>query len=251
MHEPASVVFWRTSMKQGKDTPPAIKCFIIKTKKDASELTNHEIADKIQAKFGETIDQTTVGRILKKNNVQISKHIKDAGSELELEKQIRQKSHIKNLQVLARSTIDTLPDELPDMENSDELFKFNWKIVTVIKRLTDGSFDWIDLSYHLGDEGKQIEKLLNGLDEILPSPRYLTQYKNELEDAFLLIKTKGLKTISENSDTTLWEYHGLNQRCPNCPDPNYEPYGTRLEDYTGNFGPYPPMTFKDFQQNVP
>ena len=57
--------------KQGKPTPDAIRDFVIKSKMNAPSLSYREIAEKVQAAFGEgaRIDQSTVGRILRAANL--------------------------------------------------------------------------------------------------------------------------------------------------------------------------------------
>ena len=56
------------SMKQGRPTPKRIREFVEETKRNAPALTHRYITDQVVAKFGEEarIDQTTVGRILRK-----------------------------------------------------------------------------------------------------------------------------------------------------------------------------------------
>jgi hypothetical protein len=93
-----------------------------------------------------------------------------------------------------------------------------------------------------------IEKMSRTLDDVLPeiSTSQFVHYKEDLYQAWFTVKFGGLKTISENSDTRMWEYAGMKQRCKNCPDQDYEPYFATIEDYTGEYGQYPPMTLKDF-----
>jgi len=138
----------------------------------------------------------------------------------------QQKEHIKWLQQMARSALDHLPD-LPDLQNEPEAFdSFNDAVVKVYRRLTR-DVDWKGMAEHLGDQGNKIEMRSSVLDDILPGgslvrPK-LDEYRKDLEEAWFLIKTGGLKTISESSDTRKWEWEGLNQRCQNCPDQEYEP----------------------------
>ena len=53
--------------KQGKQTLDVIKRFVIDTKRNASDLTQAQIADRVAGKFGEDarIDKSTIGRILR------------------------------------------------------------------------------------------------------------------------------------------------------------------------------------------
>ena len=123
---------------------------------------------------------------------------------------------------MAITALDSLPDFLPDLENAEEFESFNMTVVKVYRRLTGDVGDWKDMVEHLGDQGNEIEMMSSVLDDVLPGgslvrPK-LDRYKRDLEKAWFLIKFRGLKTISESSDTRQWEWEGLNQRCPNCPD---------------------------------
>lgn len=134
---------------------------------------------------------------------------------------MEQLAHIKYLQECAQRAIDALPPYLPDMGVYEEFNSFNMKLVQTMRRLVTGNSKWGDLSYHLDEEGKQIENLLSKFDEYLPGGSLradLTEYKRDLEEAYMLIKTRGLKIISENADTSTWESNGLKPRCPDCPD---------------------------------
>lgn len=141
--------------------------------------------------------------------------------------QQQQKEHIRILQQMARSALDHLPD-LPDLQNEPAAFdSFNDAVVKVYRRLTGDVDDWKDMAEHLGNEGKKIEMMSPVLDDVLPGgslarPK-LDKYKRNLEEAWFLIRIGGLKLISESSDTRKWEWEGLNQRCQNCPDQEYEP----------------------------
>jgi hypothetical protein len=153
--------------------------------------------------------------------------------------------------ILPQFALDHLPD-LPDFQNEPEAFNsFNDVVVKVYRRLT-GDVDWKDMVEHLGDEGNKIEMMSSVLDDILPGgslvkPK-LDKYKRDLEEAWFLIKFSGLKTISESSDTRKWEWEGLNQRCHNCPDQEYEPVEITPEDYiTLDF--FPEMKLSDFQDH--
>ena len=87
--------------------------------------------------------------------------------------------------------------------------------------------DWKCMAEHLGDQGGKIEMMSSVLDDVLPrgslAGPLLDEHKRNLEEAWLLIRIGGLKTISESSDTRKWEWEGLNQRCQMCPDKEYEP----------------------------
>jgi hypothetical protein len=50
-------------MKQGERIPPRIREFIVKTMRNAPELSYGEIALKVESQYGVEIDKTTVGRI--------------------------------------------------------------------------------------------------------------------------------------------------------------------------------------------
>ena len=52
--------------QQGRETPDALKSFVVMTYRNAPKLTQRQIADRMAAEFGDDarIDQSTVGRIL-------------------------------------------------------------------------------------------------------------------------------------------------------------------------------------------
>jgi hypothetical protein len=50
-------------MKQGEPTPPEVREFILKTKRNAPSLSYGDIAAKVESECGEEIDKSTVGRI--------------------------------------------------------------------------------------------------------------------------------------------------------------------------------------------
>ena len=139
----------------------------------------------------------------------------------------QQKAHIKTLQQMARSALDHLPD-FPDPQSEPEAFdSFNDAVVKVYRRLTGDIDDWKSMAQHLGDKGNDIEKMSFALDDVLPWGSLIEPmpqwYKDRLEEAWLLLKIGGLKTISESTDTRKWEWEGLNQRCQHCPEQKYEP----------------------------
>ena len=108
------------------------------------------------------------------------------------------------------------------------------------------------MAEHLGDDGKEIEMMSSVLDDVLPGgssvrPK-LDEYKRNLEEAWFLIKIGGLKTISESNDTGKWEWEGLNQRCQNCPDQEYEPVDITPEDITSS-RVFPEITLSDLQDH--
>ncbi len=164
--------------------------------------------------------------------------------------QQQQKEHINKLQQMARTAFDHLPDP-PDLQNEPETFdSFNDAVVKVYRRLTGDIDDWKDMAEHLGDQGDKIETMSSILDDVLPGgslaiPK-LDKYKSNLEEAWCLIRIGGLKTISESSDTRKWEWEGLNQRCQNCPDQEYEPVDITSEDITSS-REFPEMRLSDFQ----
>ena len=122
------------------------------------------------------------------------------------------------LQELARRAVDSVQLFFPDFEHSydSDLFnEFNYNIVSVVRRLVV-NHDWKDLAAHLGEEGIEIETISRQLDDLPPNPD--RNYEQILDKIWFLIKHKGLKTIADNSDTRIWEYKGLNQKCMNCPD---------------------------------
>jgi hypothetical protein len=163
--------------------------------------------------------------------------------------QLQQKEHIKTLQQMAKHALDHLPD-LPDLQNEPEVFdSFNDAVVKVYRRLT-GDVGWKGMAEHLGDQGNEIEMMSSVLDDVLPGgslrrPK-LNKYKRDLDEAWYLIKIRGLKTISESSDTRLWEWEGLSQRCQNCPDQEYEPVGITPEDTTSS-RVFPEYSLSDWQ----
>ncbi len=165
--------------------------------------------------------------------------------------QQQQKEHIKMLQQMARSALDHLPD-FPDLHEDHEVFdSFNHAVVEVYRRLT-GDIYWKRMAEHLGDDGKEIEMMSSVLDDVLPGgssvrPK-LDEYKRNLEEAWFLIKIGGLKTISESNDTGKWEWEGLNQRCQNCPDQEYEPVDITPEDITSS-RVFPEITLSDLQDH--
>lgn len=53
-------------MPCGKPTPEPVTAFILASWQNASGLTYDQIADKVQAKFHQEIDKSTVGKILKR-----------------------------------------------------------------------------------------------------------------------------------------------------------------------------------------
>lgn len=71
--------------KQGKETPVPIIEFIIREKRDAPGLTQAQLAARVEGKFGQTIDKSTVGRYLRKNRDQIAQgdHSEDAAGTFE------------------------------------------------------------------------------------------------------------------------------------------------------------------------
>jgi hypothetical protein len=141
----------------------------------------------------------------------------------------RQKEHLQRLQQRAREAVDTVPLYYPNFEKEPEEFDaFNHTLVKAYRRLTDGE-DWKDLAAHLGDEGDEIEHLKSVLDDLFtPADIRSSEYNNTLERAWILVRAGGIKTISESSDTRKWEYEGMFQRCPNCPDQHYESVGVDI-----------------------
>jgi hypothetical protein len=149
------------------------------------------------------------------------------------EKQRQQISHIEKMQELARKAVDNVPLLFPDFKGSDDpellFYTFNSNIVTVVRRLI-GDPDWKDLAVHLGEEGNEIEAIEKTLDDlpdvIFPKANTKPNLDSHLElsEIWMLLKYKGLKTISDYSDTREWERHNLNQRCPACPLQKYDPY---------------------------
>lgn len=140
------------------------------------------------------------------------------------EKQRQQTDHIKIMQELARKAFDGIPLDFPDFQsiNDPEFFaKFNFNIVKVVRRLV-GDSDWSDLAAHLGEEGIRVEAISKTTDDILDGSLLNLKskasfgYQQDLAEIWFMLKFKGLKTISEYSDTREWERHGLNQRCPGC-----------------------------------
>ena len=57
---------------QGKEIPDPIKEFIIREKRNAPDLKQAQLAAKVEGKFGQRIDKSTVGRYLRKNKDQIA-----------------------------------------------------------------------------------------------------------------------------------------------------------------------------------
>ncbi|MFC1943293.1 hypothetical protein ACFLWO_01780 [Chloroflexota bacterium] len=150
----------------------------------------------------------------------------DEASKPQYRPSLQQKDHIKSLNQMARYAMDHIPC-LPDFQNEPEAFDpFNDTVVKIYRYLT-GDVDWKGMREHLGDRGDEIEKMSYLVDDVLPGwhshrPN-LDRYYEILEQAWFLIKTGGLKTIAEYSETRKWEWDGLNQRCHNCPDQDYEP----------------------------
>jgi hypothetical protein len=136
----------------------------------------------------------------------------------------RQKEHIQMIQQMAREAMDIVPLYYPNYEKEPEEFDaFNYAVVKAYRRLTGGE-DWKNLAAHLGNEGDEIERLNTALDDLFPlADTRFNEYNNTLERAWILVRAGGIKTISESSDTRKWEYEGMRQRCPNCPDQHYEP----------------------------
>lgn len=181
-------------------------------------------------------DPRTVEKAVIKKQVNIDKKKKDKQlADLQLIQQ-RQKEHVKVLQHIARTALDCLPLVQPDLETAepDVFYAFNEGVVMAYQRLIEDGSNWKDLASHLGgDEGNRIELMNSQLDEFpggsLLHPN-LTNYNKVLEEAWLLIRSGGVKTISESSDTMKWEEEGLIQRCKNCPDKNYVPVEFGDED---------------------
>jgi len=216
-------------MKRGQNTPVPILRYIHKTKHNSPGLTYEQIADKVKGEFKFSIDKTTIGRILARSNPPTIQSVKTEGNRLIPENTPQQITHIRNLQILARNAIDSLPDIYPDLDGEnidDDAFNVtNVNLVKVYRRLV-GDFMWKDLAEHLDDEDNVIEKMSRRLDDVLPdiSKFQFALYKEDLFQAWFTVKFGGLKTISENSDTRMWEYAGLKQRCKNCPVQDYEPW---------------------------
>jgi hypothetical protein len=58
---------------QGKQTPQEIIEFILREKMNAPALTQARLAARVEAMFGDTIDKSTIGRILRANQDRISR----------------------------------------------------------------------------------------------------------------------------------------------------------------------------------
>ena len=55
---------------KGKETPDPIKKFIIMEKRNSPGLTQVQLAARVEGNFGQSIDKSTVGRILRPNSDQ-------------------------------------------------------------------------------------------------------------------------------------------------------------------------------------
>jgi hypothetical protein len=160
-------------------------------------------------------------------------------SEMAIQQQ-KQKEHIRMLQKLARTALSDLPSEFPDLDTAgpDVFDLFNKSMVKVYHYLTSDPY-WDDLACHLGDESKRIKKLSCILDDEIPGWSYgstmrkpkLDKYKEDLIDAWVLMKSGGLTIISESSDTWEWGYLGLTQRCLECPVQECDPASVNPTDY--------------------
>ncbi|MBE9513398.1 MAG: hypothetical protein IMY77_05060 [Chloroflexi bacterium] len=203
---------------------------------------------KIGAEFNR--DPRTIKASVEKEQGLVEKH---RGKKQQRERQLiwqRQKEHIKNLQLTARAALDLLPHVFPDLTHTQfqVLYDLNERVFTAYRRLLE-SDNWKDLAAHLEEgEGKKIELMLPKLSEDLlfgslrnPDVILYEKYKKELEEAWGLIRRGGLVIISNFCDTRHWEWLGLNQRCPNCPDQSYEPVDITPDDIDGR---YPPVYLK-------
>ncbi len=141
------------------------------------------------------------------------------------ELQRRQMEHIGALQKLARWVVDSFP-ELPNLDNVNEFDSFYLSLMKVYRRLTSDAY-WLYMADHLGEVGKKLEWMSGQFNETyLPlGPRGLpvpNHYKECAKNGWHLLIDSGLWIIAESGDTREWEYCGLQQRCPGCPDQHYE-----------------------------
>ncbi len=136
----------------------------------------------------------------------------------------QQIEHIKSLQELAKSVIESIPEliDIDDLENLESVRISLWQ---TFEKLT-GDSRWPSLASHLGESAKELESMTFQIEPPLippwkkgpPEKRELSidPYKELVGKAWGLISSSDLWLVARSGNTIEWEYNGLNQRCPYC-----------------------------------
>lgn len=153
--------------------------------------------------------------------------------EVESEKELsrRQMEHIRTLQLLARSAIESWPKFLNNSYvttavyynnyNNELWYNFMENLNNVFQKLINDAY-WPRLADHLGDESEKIKLMANKINiECTRIPREeMSLHSNELEaivnEASNLFSA-GLAVVAWFGDTEEWEHRGLKPICPFCP----------------------------------
>ena len=154
----------------------------------------------------------------------------------ELERRLsrEQTQHISELQRLARSAVDFRLNNFPDYSDFEKLALFHDSLWQFLVRLTGDAF-WPSLAAHLGEQDRHWKDMAASTepDFIPPWKKGLPvdPYIEHINEAWDLLCSSDFSLIAESADTREWEYYGLKQRCPWCPDQYCEPVEIGPDDY--------------------
>lgn len=145
--------------------------------------------------------------------------LEEVDTEKELSLQRQQVEHIKGLQELARSVIESVP-EFPDCNDLENLDSVRFTLWRAYKKLTGDAY-WTSLKIHLGEGANELERMTIQLEPDLVPPWKkgldAEPYKEDVIKAWNLITSSSLSLVADSADTREWEYYGLNPTCPWCP----------------------------------
>ena len=137
----------------------------------------------------------------------------------------QQIEHIRSLQELAKSVIESVP-ELIDFDNLENLDSVHTSLWQAFKKL-NADPRWRSLAAHLGERAQELELMTSQIEPDLIPPWKkglpIDPYKELVRKAWDLISDSDLWLVANSGDTREWEYYGLNQRCPWCPNQTSEP----------------------------
>lgn len=151
--------------------------------------------------------------------IQAGEESEDVDTEKEPFLRWQQIEHIRSLQELASSVIESIPESMDydDLENLDSARFSLWQ---AFEKLT-GDSRWPSLAAHLGEPAQDLELMTSQIEPDLIPPWEkglpIDPYKELVRKAWDLISDSDLRLVANSGDTREWEYHGLNQKCPFCP----------------------------------
>jgi len=139
-------------------------------------------------------------------------------TEKEPSRRWQQIEHIRSLQELAISVIESVP-ELIDFDDLENLHSARFSLWQAFEKLT-GDSRWPSLAAHLGEPAQELELMTSQIEPGLIPPWKkglpIDPYKELVRKAWDLIRDSDLWLVANSGDTREWEYNGLNQKCPLC-----------------------------------